>query len=65
MKKTLIFIWTLFISLAAIPLHAADVSDLTYDASGDTVTITDCDTGASGALTIPSTIEGKPVTSIG
>ena len=53
------------LTFLVIPLHAADVSDLTFDASGDTITITDCDTGASGTLIIPGTIEGKPVTSIG
>ena len=66
MKKSsgiaLLFILLTFL---VIPLHAADVSDLSYDASGDTITITDCDTGASGTLIIPGTIEGKPVTSIG
>ena len=36
-----------------------------YEIQGDTVTITGCDKKASGALTIPVTIEGKPVTSIG
>jgi len=35
------------------------------DASGATVIITGCDTAASGALVIPETIEGKPVTRIG
>jgi len=55
----------ILLTLLAIPLHAADVSDLSYDASGDTVIITDCDTGASGSLIIPGTIEGKSVTSIG
>ena len=53
------------LTLLAIPLHAADVSDLSYDVIGDTVSITGCDTGASGTLIIPETIEGKPVTSIG
>ena len=38
---------------------------LLYDIQGDTVTITGCDKKASGALTIPATIEGKTVTSIG
>jgi len=55
----------LFLICAALPLHAADINDLTYDTSGATVTITDCDTAASGALVIPETIEGKPVTRIG
>ena len=53
----------MFLICAALPLHAADINDLTYDTSG--VTITDCDTAASGALVIPETIEGKPVTRIG
>ena len=55
----------LFLICAALPLYAADLSDLTYDASDATVIITDCDTAASGALVIPETIKGKPVTSIG
>ena len=36
-----------------------------YEIQGDTATITGCDKKASGALIIPVTIEGKPVTSIG
>ena len=39
--------------------------DLKYEIKGDAVTITGCDKKASGALTIPATIEGKSVTSIG
>jgi len=36
-------------------------SPLTYVVNGDdTVTITDCDNAASGALVIPETIGGKP-----
>ena len=62
MRKSVLII---LLTLLAIPLHAADVSDLTFDTSGGTITITDCDTGASGTLIIPETIEGKPVTSIG
>mgnify|MGYP003324004749 CR=1 FL=1 len=38
---------------------------LTYSVDENSITITDCDTAASGELIIPSTIEGKPVTSIG
>ena len=38
---------------------------LTYEVSGDTVSIIDCKTSATGDLVIPSTYEGKPVTSIG
>ena len=61
MKKSALII---LLPLVAIPLHAADVSDLSYDASGDTITITDCDNAASGEFIIPSVIEGKPVVSI-
>jgi hypothetical protein len=38
---------------------------LTYEVVGDTVTIKDCKKTASGALVIPSTYEGRPVTNIG
>jgi len=40
-------------------------SNLKYEIKGDAVTITGCDSKASGALTIPATMEGKAVTSIG
>ena len=39
--------------------------NLKYEIKGDAVTITDCDEGVSGKLVISSTIEGKPITSIG
>ena len=39
--------------------------NLKYETEGDAVTITGRDRKASGALTIPATIEGNPVTSIG
>ena len=46
--------------------YAATYGDLTYEVQDDgTIEITDCDTNASGALTIPDTIDGKKVTSIG
>jgi hypothetical protein len=38
---------------------------LTYKVSGNTVTIRDCKETISGALSIPLTYDGKPVTSIG
>ena len=38
--------------------------NLTYSISGDEVTITGCDTSAT-SVTIPETIDGYPVTSIG
>jgi len=48
------------------PAETVSVSpNLKYETKDDAVTITGCDKKASGALTIPATIEGKPVTSIG
>ena len=45
--------------------YAATYGVLTYRVRDDgTIKITDCDTNASGALTIPDTIDGKKVTSI-
>ena len=61
-KSSRIALLFILLTFLAIPLHAADVSDLTYDASGPAITITDCDEAASGELVIPDTIEGKPVT---
>ncbi len=37
----------------------------TYSVSNGEITITDCDTAVSGSVTIPSTLGGYPVTSIG
>ena len=51
--------------LSSLTLSAADLSDLTYETTGLTVSITNCAKNASGDLAIPATIEGKPVTSIG
>ncbi|MDA7521912.1 leucine-rich repeat domain-containing protein [Akkermansiaceae bacterium] len=50
---------------AFLPLHAASLADLTFTTAGGKVTITDCDSAATGELIIPSIIEGNPVTSIG
>ena len=55
----------IFLTFVIIPLHAADISDLSYDTIGDTVIITECETSATGELIIQDTIGGKPVTSIG
>ena len=46
------------------PVEEAPINSIKYKITGDEVAITDYDTEASGALTIPATIEGKPVTSI-
>ena len=61
---------TLHIALLAllgsgIGVRAADVSDLTYANDGIYLTITGCDTSASGVLDIPDAIEGVPVRFIG
>ena len=46
--------------------YAATYGKLTYEVQYDgTIKITDCDRSASGALTIPDTIDGKKVTWIG
>ena len=52
-------------ALAFLPLHAASLDDLTYTTTDGEVTITDCDTTATGELVIPNIIGGNPVTSIG
>lgn len=63
MGLTLITVLTM-LTLFALPINAGTYGDLTYEISGGTVVITDCDMYASGTLTIPSTIEGYPVTKI-
>ncbi len=62
--KTLQALLALF-AFAFLPLHAASLADLTYTTTDGEVTITDCDTAATGELIIPASIEGNPVTSIG
>ena len=62
--KTLQVLLSLF-ACAFLPLHAASLDDLTYTTTDGEVTITDCDTAATGELVIPNTIDGNPVTSIG
>ncbi|MDB4388211.1 leucine-rich repeat protein, partial [Akkermansiaceae bacterium] len=52
-------------AFAFLPLHAADLSDLTYTTTNSKVAITDCNEAATGELVIPNTIGGNPVTSIG
>ncbi len=45
--------------------HAESYGVLTYEVNNGKVTITDCDKSASGTVTVPSTINGCSVTSIG
>jgi len=48
------------------PAEGAPVkTNLKYEIKDGTVTITGCDERVSGALTIPATVEGKPVASLG
>ena len=47
------------------PTKEAPINLIKYKITGDEVAITGYDNEASGALTIPATIEGKTVTSIG
>ena len=55
-----------FASLFAPKAEAATYGIYTYEVSSDNkVTITGCDKSAKGAITIPSKIDGKSVTSIG
>ena len=55
-----------FASLFAPKAEAATYDIYTYKVGTDgTITITDCKGSASGAITIPSEIDGKSVTSIG
>ena len=55
-----------FASLFAPKAEAATYGIYTYEVSEDgTITITDCDTSAKGAITIPSKIYKRTVTTIG
>ena len=65
MRSALLAAVSLPFVFTALPLHAADLSDLTFSTTNGEVTITDCDPAATGELVIPDNIEGSPVTSIG
>jgi hypothetical protein len=51
--------------LTVIPLSAATSGKFTYTDNGTSITITDYPDAETGAVVIPGTIAGKPVTSIG
>ena len=53
------------VCLGMINASAATYGELTYTVSGGKVTITGCNSSASGTLIIPETIDGYPVTTIG
>ena len=51
--------------LSVLPASAATSGYYTYAVSNGEATITDCSTSISGSVTLPSTLGGYPVTSIG
>ena len=65
MKKLSISDFAAAVMLLFGGVNEVNGDPLTYSVEGDSVTIVDCDENASGELYIPSTYEGKPVTSIG
>ena len=67
LKKLPLLVLALVLVLAIKDkIYAATYGVLTYEVQDEgTIKITDCNESASGALTIPSTIDGKKVTSIG
>lgn len=62
--KALRLLTMLFLSMSANPLRADQFGDFTYSNNGSAITITGY-TGSGGAVVIPSTIVGLPVTGIG
>ena len=70
MKKILSVILTLSVILLSLPLSVVTASAATsgyyiYSVSNGKAEITDVTTSISGSVTIPSTLGGYPVTSIG
>jgi len=65
LKNLLARIFAVFVLLLSCGISEVNADLLTYEIVGDAVTIKDCKETASGALAIPSTHEGRPVTSIG
>ncbi len=62
---SLVMIMSMFAGIEISTVAEDDVpAYLSYRIDGTEVTITDCDTSASGNLIIPDTIEGYPVTKI-
>ena len=53
------------IAVMPVTANAATFEIYTYMVSNGEATITRCDNDASGSITIPSTLGGCPVTSIG
>jgi len=66
--KRFVFSLAMFIlvfCLAAFPAAADDFAQLEFVDTGDSITISACDAGYEGTLSIPAEINGKAVTSIG
>jgi len=64
-KKLVILTYAVAVLLLFGGVNGVNADSLTYEVVRDTVTIKDCKETVSGALVIPSTYEGKPVTRIG
>ena len=66
MKRVLSFLSAMCLLIAFLPaaVTAEAYENLTYSVINGQVTITDCDTAATGELVIPETIGGCPVTAI-
>tara|TARA_B110000467_G_scaffold162878_1_gene187308 strand:- start:876 stop:1268 length:393 start_codon:yes stop_codon:yes gene_type:complete len=65
MKKLLISNFAAAVILLFGSIAEVNGDLLTYEVVGATITIRDCKETASGALAIPPTYDGKPVTRIG
>jgi len=64
--RLILTVFALLISIAAkLPAQARTSGLFTYSETSTSITITDYPTTAVGAVNIPSSINGKPVTSIG
>ena len=65
LKNLLISTFAAAVMLLFGGVDEVNADPLTYRVAGGNVSIVSCDKNASGELVIPSTYEGKPVTSIG
>jgi len=65
LKNLLISTFAAAVLLLFGGINEVNADPLTYKVVGGTVSIVSCDKNASGELVIPSTYDGKPVTSIG
>ena len=70
LKKAAVLLLSLVLLLSSmamltLPVSAASEGYYTYTVSGGKATITDVSTSISGDITIPSTLGGYPITTIG